>query len=71
VEAGQKAEDLARETGILKHTIHAMKAKYAGIDVSEAQEVKQLRGEKARLKKLVADLNLARRRCNRLRTQLW
>jgi putative transposase len=48
VEAGQKAEDLARETGILKHTIHGLKAKYAGIEVSEARIVKKLRGENAR-----------------------
>ena len=34
------------------------RSKYGGMDVSEAQEVKQLRNENARLKKLVADLNL-------------
>ena len=32
--------------------------KYGGMDVSEAQETKQLREENARLKKLVADLSL-------------
>jgi len=31
---------------------------YGGMDVSEAQEVKQLREENSRLKKLVADLSL-------------
>ena len=41
-----------------KHTIYTWKAKYGGMDVSEAQEVKQLREENARLKKLVADLSL-------------
>lgn len=41
-----------------KHTIYAWKAKYGGLDVSEAQEVKQLREENARLKRLVADLTL-------------
>ena len=40
------------------HTIYAWKAKYGGMDVSEAQEVKQLREENARLKRLVADLTL-------------
>jgi putative transposase len=58
VEAGRKVEDVARECGISKHTIYAWKAKYGGMDVSEAQEVKQLREENARLKKLVADLSL-------------
>ena len=58
VEAGRKAEDVARQYGVSKHTIYAWKAKYGGMEVSEAQEVKQLREENARLKKLVADLSL-------------
>src|ERR1035437_7769500 len=58
VEAGRKAEEVAREVGVSKHTIYAWKAKYGGMDVSEVQEVKQLREENGRLKKLVADLSL-------------
>ena len=58
VEAGRKAEDVEREVGVSKHTIYTWKAKYGGMDISEAQEVKQLRDENARLKKLVADLSL-------------
>jgi putative transposase len=40
------------------YTIYAWKTKYGGLDVSQAQEAKQLRDENARLKKLVADLSL-------------
>ena len=58
VEAGRGVEDLAREYGVSKHTIYVWKSKYGGMEVSEAQEVKQLREENARLKKLVADLSL-------------
>jgi putative transposase len=58
VEAGRKAEDVAREVGVSKHTLYSWKAKYGGMEVSEAQEAKQLRDENARLKKLVADLSL-------------
>jgi len=58
LEAGRKAEDIAREIGISKHTMYAWKAKYGGMDVSQAQEAKQLRDENARLRKLVADLSL-------------
>ena len=58
VEAGRAVEDVAREQGVSKHTIYAWKSKYGGMDVNEAQEVKQLREENARLKKLVADLSL-------------
>lgn len=58
VEGGRATEDVARELGVSKHTVYAWKSKYGGMDVSEAQEVKQLREENARLKKLVADLSL-------------
>ena len=58
VEAGRKVEDVARESGVSKHTIYAWKAKYGGMDVTEAQEAKQLREENTRLRKLVADLSL-------------
>jgi putative transposase len=58
VEAGRTVEDVARQVEVSRHTIYAWKAKYGGLDLSEAQEVKQLRDENARLKKLVADLSL-------------
>ena len=58
LEAGRKAEDVAREVGVSKHTIYAWKAKYGGMDVSQAQEAKKLRDENTRLRKLVADLSL-------------
>ena len=58
LEAGRKAEDVAREVGVSKHTIYAWKAKYGGMNVSQAQEAKQLRDENTRLRKLVADLSL-------------
>jgi putative transposase len=47
LEAGRKAEDLAREVGVSKHTIYAWKAKYGGMDVSQAQEAKQSRDDPA------------------------
>ena len=61
LEAGRKAEDVAREVGVSKHTIYAWKAKYGGMDVSQAQEAKQLRDENTKLRKLVADLSLDKR----------
>ena len=56
VEAGRKAEDVAREVGVSKHTLYAWKAKYGGMDVTETQEANQLRDENTR--QLVADLSL-------------
>jgi len=49
LEAGRKVEDVAREVGVSKHTIYAWKAKYGGMDVSEAQEAKQLRDENTKV----------------------
>lgn len=40
MEAGRKAEDVAREVGVSAHTIYAWKSKYGGMDVSEAQELR-------------------------------
>ena len=51
-------EEVARDCGVSKHPVYAWKAEYSGMEVSEAQEVKQLREENTRLKKLVADLSL-------------
>ena len=36
MEAGRRAEDVAREVGVSTHTIYAWKSKYGGMDVSEA-----------------------------------
>lgn len=60
VEAGRTTEDVARECGVSKHTVYAWKAKYGGLEVNEAQRLKQLEDENGRLKKLVADLSLDR-----------
>ena len=58
VEAGRSAAEVGRQYGVSQHTIYAWKTKYGGMEVSEAQEVKQLREENARLKRLLADLTL-------------
>ena len=58
VEAGRTVADVGRELGVSKHTLYAWKAKYGGLEVSEAQRLRQLEDENRRLKKLVADLSL-------------
>lgn len=65
LDAGRKAAEVAREVGVSTYTIYAWKAKYGGMDVSEAQEARQLREENARLKKLVANLSLDKTLCSR------
>jgi putative transposase len=57
-EAGVKTADLCREHGISDATFYNWKATYGGLDVSEAQRLRQMEDENRRLKALVADLSL-------------
>ncbi len=54
-EAGARAADLARKHGISEATLYNWKAKYGGMDVSEAKRLKALEDENAKLKKLLAE----------------
>jgi putative transposase len=49
---------VCRKHGISSATFYKWKAKYGGLDVSDARRLKALEDENARLKKLVADLSL-------------
>jgi putative transposase len=54
-EAGAKTADLCRRHGISEATYYNWKAKYGGMEVSEAKRLKALEDENARLKKLLAE----------------
>ena len=54
-EAGAKTADLARKHGLSEATLYNWKAKFGGMDVSEAKRLKQLEDENAKLKKLLAE----------------
>ena len=54
-EAGMATADVCRRHGISSATFYKWKAKYGGMDVSEARRLKALEDENARLKKLLAD----------------
>ena len=57
-EAGMKTADLARRHGVSEATIYNWKAKYGGLEVSEARRLRELEGENAKLKRLLADTML-------------
>ena len=57
-EAGVKTADLCRKHGISEASFYNWKAKYGGLEVSEARRLKGLESENARLKKLLADAML-------------
>ena len=50
--------ELIRKTGIREQTYYGWKAKYAGLEVDQVRQIKQLREENAKLKQLVAELML-------------
>jgi putative transposase len=54
-EAGAKTEEVCRRHGISIATFYKWKAKYGGLDVSEARRLKSLEDENRRLKKLLAE----------------
>src|SRR5215831_16121091 len=54
-ELGSKTADLCRKHAISEATFYNRKSKFGGLDVSEAKRLKQLEGENARLKMLLAD----------------
>ncbi|MBE1205365.1 IS3 family transposase [Aminobacter carboxidus] len=54
-ETGAKAGDLARKHGISEATLYNWKAKYGGMEVSDAKRLKALEDENAKLKKLLAE----------------
>jgi putative transposase len=60
VEAGARVEEVCRKTGISEATYYLWKRQYSGVGVSELRELRQLRDENGRLKRLVADLSLDR-----------
>ena len=57
-ESGMKTADVCRKHGISSATLYAWKAKYGGMDVSQARKLKVLEEENGRLKRLLADAML-------------
>jgi putative transposase len=54
-EAGGKTADLARKHGISEATLYNWKAKYGGMDISDAKRLRSLEDENRKLKKLLAE----------------
>ena len=57
-ERGMGTAEVCRKHGISQQTFYRWKAKFGGMDVSEARKLKTLETENARLKKLLADAML-------------
>ncbi len=70
-EAGAKAADLCRRHGISEATFYNWKAKYGGMEVSEAKRLKALEEENAKLKKLLAEQMLDTAALRELLSKKW
>ena len=57
-ELGLPVADLTRQFGISEQTFYRWKRQYAGLELDQVRELKQVVEENARLKKLVAELSL-------------
>ncbi len=57
-ERGLSTAEMCRRHGVSQTTFYQWKAKFGGLNVSEARRLKTLEAENARLKKLLADAML-------------
>ena len=57
-EAGMATAEVCRKHGLSPASFYKMKAKYGGMELSDARRLKQLEDENAQLKRLLADTML-------------
>lgn len=70
-EAGAKTADLARKHGVSEATLYNWKAKFGGMDVSDARRLKALEDENGKLKRLLADAMLDNTALKDLLSKKW
>jgi putative transposase len=56
--SGQPTKEVCRQAGITPQTFYRWKAKYDGMEVSDARKLRSLEQENSKLKRMVADLSL-------------
>ena len=70
-EAGAKTGDLARKHGVSEATLYNWRAKFGGMDVSDARRLKALEDENGKLKRLLADAMLDNTALKDLLAKKW
>jgi putative transposase len=70
-EAGASVADVCRKHGMSSATFYAWKAKFGGMEVSEAKRLKALEAENAKLKRLYADAMLDNAGLKELLAKKW
>jgi putative transposase len=70
-EAGAKTADVCRKHGISDASFYKWKAKYGGLEVSEAKRLKALEDENAKLKRLLAEAMLDNAMLKDINAKKW
>jgi len=70
-DAGTKTAEVCRKHGVSSATFYKWKARYGGLDVSEARRLRALEEENARLKKLLADAMLDNAMLKEIASKKW
>ena len=71
VESGQGVAEVCRDMGISQTTFYKWKAKYSGMEVSDARKLRKLEEENRKLKQIVADLTLDREALKAVLEKNW
>ena len=70
-EAGAKTADVCRKHGVSSATFYKWKARYGGLDVSDARRLRALEDENAKLKKLLAEAMLDNAMLKDINSKKW
>ena len=70
-EAGERTADVCRRHGVSQPTFYKWKAKFGGMEVSDARKLKSLEAENTRLKKLLAEQMLHNAMLRDVNSKKW
>ena len=70
-ESGASVPELARRHGVAENTIYRWKAKFGGMEVSDAKKLRALEQENQKLKRLLAEAELDKAALKELVSGKW
>ena len=70
-EAGERTADVCRRHGVSQSAFYKWKAKFGGMEVSDARKLKSLEAENTRLKKLLAEQMLDNAMLRDVNSKKW
>lgn len=70
-EAGSKTQDICRKLGISEQTFYKWKAKFGGLEVSDAKRLRALEEENSKLKRLLAEAELDKAALKEVLSKKW